>query len=221
MIRGKGRNKLYPVCMLYWRDAYFRDLHEASIEAAAEGWSMYAEYCSEQEKGLRSRAFAALKQFIRITLDAPLSERQRFVSWLLAFANERDGRDQLIPYPLKKSLIEPTLLNWLAAEPNNSVPHRWLGDREHLERALELDPSDQIARKNLIILLLSWLNYATHELPRGYLGSVPDDLKTLDRVEALLAGLSDESLRSSYAHEVAEERSAIANYLERDSGSSS
>jgi hypothetical protein len=201
--------------MFYWRDSYFRDLQEAAAAASDQGWSQYAEYCTEHEKGLRAPAFAVLGKFIQTVQSAPVSERRRFVSWVLEFANERRGRDLLIPYPLKTRLVEPTLLEWVEAEPDNSAPHRWLGGRDHLERALELDPSDQIARKRLIILLLSGIEYATHELPRGYLGDLPDDLKVLDRVEALLPDLLDKHLRDSYAQAVSEEREAIAKYLGR------
>jgi hypothetical protein len=62
---------------------------------------------------------------------------------------------------------------------------------------------------------LSGIEYATHELPRGYLGDLPDDLKVLDRVEALLPDLLDKHLRDSYAQAVSEEREAIAKYLGR------
>lgn len=201
--------------MQYWRDEYFRDLKDAAAGAKADGWLKFADYCSDQERGLRSSAFASLAQFIDGLQHASNSERIRFVSWILEFAHERSGRHLLIPHPLEKQIVEPCLHEWVMTEPENATPHRWIGSRDHLERALELDPSDQIARKKLIIGLLSWIDYATHELPRGYLGSVTEDLQTLDTIESLLPGLLDERLRLDYAAVVAEERAGIEKYLSR------
>lgn len=63
------------------------------------------------------------------------------------------------------------------------------------------------------ILLLSWIDYAAHELPREYLGTASEDLGTLDKVDSLLPALPDEGLRKAYAEAVAEERTAIHRYL--------
>jgi hypothetical protein len=60
---------------------------------------------------------------------------------------------------------------------------------------------------------LSWVDYTTHELPYGYLGSASDDLEALARADMLLSDLRDEESRVAYAAIVAEERAAIAGYL--------
>ena len=133
-------------------DQYFRDLKDAAIEVDSFGWTGYAAYCLEYESGLRANAFATLGTFIKVTTKASFTERRRFVSWLSAFADERKGRDRLIPYPLRKKVIEPTLDEWVQREPQCPEPHRWLGGRDHLERALELVPTDQIAIRKLVVL---------------------------------------------------------------------
>jgi hypothetical protein len=147
----------------------------------------------------------------------PFIERRRFVSWLMETAEGQEGRHMLIPYPLKIRVVEPTLLEWVEVEPCSSEPHRWIGGHEHLEKAVELDPADHIALKKFIIVLLSQVSYATHELLGGYLGSVSEDLTTLSKIEALLPRLTSEDDRAAYAADIAEERYAIHEHLRKQS----
>ena len=121
----------------------------------------------------------------------------------------------LIPHPLKIRVVEPTLLEWTDIEPTCSEPHRWLGGYEHLERAIELDPADQIALKELVLILLGQVSYSTHHLPVGYLGSAVKDFETLQRIETLLPGILSDDDRAAYAAEVVEETAAIRGYLKK------
>lgn len=165
------------------------------------------------DRGLRDEAFATLKLFIASVERADFQVRREFVSWLLAFAHHRDGSEVLIPYPLKTRIVEPTLSEWTLIETQCGEPHRWIGDREHLEIALNLDPSDQIARKKLIIDLLRYIEYAGHELPAGYIGDARKDLLILNRAEQLLRDADDAELRKHLISDIQEERAAIEDYI--------
>ena len=203
---------LYSDRVHFWREEYFRDLKAASLAAEVHGWMGYSRYCADQESGLRARAFASLVEFIKSLQSTSSAERRAFVSWVLSFAEDRKGRHLLIPFPLEKQIVEPTLLEWETAEPDSAEPHRWLGGQHHLERALEINPEDQVALKRLIVLYLSWIDYNGHELPYGYLGAISEDLKTLARVETLLPSLKDEASRLVYSTAAAEEKAAITAY---------
>jgi hypothetical protein len=135
--------------VFYWRQEYFRDLSETSDAARATKWTGYGTFCLEYERGLRKQAFAILERFIQSLEREPFEERRNFVSWLMALAHRREGRHMLIPHPLKLRVVEPTLVEWTVVDPMCAEPHRWLGGYEHLERAVELDPSDQIALRDL------------------------------------------------------------------------
>lgn len=202
--------------MWFWRDTYFQTLKDVAAEASTSPeWADYAAYCTEHERGLRRQAFAALDRFMSRMESAPFAERRRFASWLLHRADLHDGSHMLVPHPLRKRVIEPTLDEWLQVEPTSSEPHRWLGGYEHLKRAIELDPADDIARRRFIRCILGSVDYATHELPHGYLGEPVADLAVLAEAEAALPGLSSDDDRSRAAAEIVEQRRLIEVYLHR------
>jgi hypothetical protein len=202
--------------MWFWRDSYFQTLKDVVAEASSSPeWTDYAAYCTEYERGLRRQAFTILERFVAQMERAPFAERRRFVSWLLHRADLRDGSHMLAPHPLRKRIIEPTLDEWLRVEPASSEPHRWLGGYEHLKHAIELDPSDEIARRRFISSILGSVDYATHELPHGYLGHATEDLAVLAEAEAALSGLPSEDDRQRAAAEIAEQRRLIEDYLHK------
>jgi hypothetical protein len=202
--------------MWFWRDAYFQTLKDVAAEASqSPQWADYATYCAEHERGLRRQAFKILDRFIAQMERAPFAERRRFVSWLLHRADLRDGSHMLVPHPLRTRVIEPTLGEWLRVEPTSSEPHRWLGGYDHLKRAVELDPSDEIARRRFISCILGSVDYATHSLPYGYHGEPDGDLSVLAEAEAALSGLSSDDDRIRAAAEIGEQRRLIEDYLHR------
>lgn len=201
--------------MHYWRQDYFESIRAA---ATVSTWPEYTRYCHETDRGLRHEALAALEAFISSMEQASFQNRRAFVSWLLTFSHDRGGSERLIPHPLKVRVIEPTLSEWTLLEPSCAEPHRWIGDKENLEIALNLDPSDQIARKKLIIEILRYIEYAGHHLPSGYLGDAKADLVTLNRIEELLQGVDDTEFKDHLSSDVEEERAAIKEYIRGENG---
>jgi hypothetical protein len=199
--------------MHHWREDYFQTLKDVAAEARTfPEWADYADFCAEYEKGLRRRALAVLERFIASLESAPFAERRRFVSWILNRAEGREGRDMLIPHPLHRRVVEPTLLEWTQVEPQCAEPHRWLGDYEHLKLAIELDPEDQQARKKLVVHILS--RVGTYELPDRYIGSPDVDLALLDEADTLLQGLRSDEERRRLCALILEERALIREYLD-------
>jgi hypothetical protein len=200
--------------MYFWRDRYFQTVKEVAVEAGdTPQWADYAAFCTEKERGLRQQAMSLLNRFISSLEGAPFPERRRFVSWLLDKTDGREGQHMLVPHPLFKRVIEPTLLEWTSTEPACSEPHRWLGGYEHLKHALELDPADELARRKFIACILGKVGFSTHELPFGYLGVPEKDLAALDEAEAALSRLPSDETRQCFDAEIAQVRKLIDDYL--------
>jgi hypothetical protein len=209
----------YSSYMHHWRKDYFETLQEVATDASqSPEWVDYATFCRLYESGLRKQAFNTLDHFISATKQAPFSDRRRFVSWIMSKAEGRKGSHMLLPHPLFIRLIEPTLLEWTIVEPNCSEPHRWLGGYEHLKLAIELDPSDELARKKLIVCIMSGIDYAAHELPSGYLGNAREDLVALSEADDLVAIVQDDQFRAFWLSEIGSERKRIQDYLNRSQG---
>jgi hypothetical protein len=201
--------------MLHLRDKYFQSLREvASLARTTPEWSDYATFCEKYEQGLRNDAFTILKSFINFLEHAPFAERRRFVSWLLPRADGREGQHMLVPHPLSHRIVEPTLKEWAQTEPLCAEPHFWLGGYDNLKLALELTPDDEVIRRKLVAWILNRVDFATHELPTGYIGKPSEDIAALDEAEEVLAGLPSDMERTEFAAEVSEQRNLIQAYLQ-------
>lgn len=207
-----GRLRMY-----FWREEYFKTLKDVAAEArAVPEWADYAAFCEEYERGLRREAFTILERFISSLERAPFSERRCFVSWLSGRADRRKGRHMLVPHPLHVRIVEPTLLEWTVVEPNCSEPHLWLGGYDHVKRAFELEPDNQLARRKLIIFIWGRVDFESYEW--GHLGNADKDLATLSEVEELLKGLSNEEDRLNLASDLAKDRTWIEEHWRKQSG---
>jgi hypothetical protein len=203
--------------MHFWREKYFQTLKDVAAEARAiPAWADYAAFCEEYERGLRQEAFNILKRFTSSMERAPFVERRRFVSWLSQQADRREGRHMIIPHQLYVRLVEPTLLEWTAVEPVCCEPHLWLGGLDHLKRAFELEPDNQLARRKLLLLRWGQVDFKAYEL--GYLKNFDQDIAILSEAEELLRGLSNEEDRLSLAADLAEDRRFIEDRVRRQSG---
>jgi hypothetical protein len=202
--------------MYHWRDTFFQTLRDIALEArSAQKWPDYVTFCEEYERGLRAAAFSALDRFVANLERAPFPERREFVDWLLRRTDGRDGLGMVMPHPLYRRIVEPTLIQWTEIDPGCADPYQWLGGYENLKHALKLNPNDHIARRKLISRILQRVSFATHELPAGYLGSPLEDLVALDEAEALTQELDSEVERRELGVSIGEQRKLIQAYLRR------
>lgn len=200
--------------MYFWRDKNFHSLTEAaSFSSDIPDWKDYSEYCKLLERGLRKDAFSHLSTFIDSAIGWDFSQKRQFASWLFHFAYTNPDCFQLMPQPLSKRLLEPTLTEWTEREPGCAEPHRWLGTRKHLRQAIELDSKDEIARQLLIENLFHGVHYATHELPYGYIGNPQEDFLNLDEIESLLLGITDSKSYQLCTDAMSKYRTIINDYL--------
>jgi hypothetical protein len=140
----------------------------------------YKEYCEYRSQGRRQEAFRALNRFLAQASDWEFNDKKEFVDWILwVHFGLPDGSD-LLPDPLYRNLIEPTLSEWREKEPGSGASFRWSGGVENLRKALEIDRHDEIAQMKFAKAILNHTNYSIHELPTAYLGEPHEDLSDLE-----------------------------------------
>jgi hypothetical protein len=170
-------------------DADMDGLAELSGQARERtDWLGFARFCDLRGKGLRAEAFKSLSQFLAQATSWPFEARLQFTRWLLD--RWRPGLN--LPQPLHAHLVVPTVREWIKNDPHEASAHLWLGllgcdnPTLHVERALELDPHLDSARKTLVQWILADIDYNQHEMPSLYIHDPREDLKSLERAESLV-----------------------------------
>lgn len=182
---------------------YNSDLDELKrLAAEAElnsQYRLFAEFAASRAQGVRQRALDRLAGFLEEARLWPFPERLDFVRWLLGRSCQFSDNTVVLPQPLREALIVPTVREWADASPESADPFLWLGllrcdePALHLEKALQLNPSCDLARKTLVEWIVADIEYNQHELPQLYIHDPRDDLKSLDRATILLSEhLTDE-----------------------------
>lgn len=114
--------------MWYWNKSNFEGLAEVS-EAIKdkEQWHLFKTYLQLRERGLRKQALLAISELINDAKQWTTVERRHFADWVYDTKIRVPDARQLIVTPLNDELLIPTLQEWASSEPENYIPHRWLG----------------------------------------------------------------------------------------------
>lgn len=202
--------------MYYWRKDYFESLRELGADAVKfPEWTDYFAYCALLERGLRKEAFAKLNLFILVLLTTPFEPRRRFVSWLYHRVWRSGWLDSFVPHPLRSKIVEPTLREWIDLEPSDAEPHCWLGTIDSVRRAVALDPQSEVACSLFIHKIVDAIEFATYELPTGYLGDDPlTDLTELAIVARLLVNIRCPDERAQLMVRIAQVKELLDDYIQ-------
>lgn len=141
--------------MYYWNRDNFEGLKAVGDKySALEGYELFGKYCLQKEQGLKKQANATLNEFVTRCKNQSLAEQRMIAVELLSLGYWNREIHQLLAYPVIAFLKE-LLAQWVVEEPNHSIPHRWLGyineDITSYEKALELDPTDEISLTQVVI----------------------------------------------------------------------
>lgn len=198
--------------MYYWRKKSFEKLQTLRERlACVPELADYVNYVDLLARGLRKEALRHIADLVA-TLRALPTGRQRQMASMLSRETQDESGHRLLPEPLNRLFIAPTLEAWKLAEPNNPEPFRWTIVLNDLIRAVELDPTCDQTRRRLIVKILGVVGYSTHELPAGYLGSVEDDLELLRVAKRESQMIKDRTIREQYLSQIEMELNAIDSY---------
>jgi hypothetical protein len=182
-------------------------------------WIDYANYCFDREKGLRKESFKHLDTFLKSTENWSLDKKIDYVKFLFAFfENVQEADYGPFPQPLSEKLVKSTLTAWCDTEKIDSSPFRWFGkyyrSEEHLFRALEINPADDLARQ----VILGWwtynIYYSVHHLPEGYIGEPFEDMKLGEKIKEQIQQLTILELREHWTKELEEDMELVRNYID-------
>ncbi len=179
----------------------------------------YSAYCTNREKGLRKLAFKNLDNFIKSTQNWTIHEKIDFVKVAcLLFESVVEADYGGFPQPLSEKVIKPTLEKWCEFEKIDNNPFRWYGtyyrSEEHLFRALEIDPNDDVARSKILDWWTYDIYYSIHHLPHGYIGNPQEDLLLIEKIKEQISLLVDEKRKKYYTKELNQDLEIIQNYIE-------
>jgi hypothetical protein len=182
-------------------------------------WTEYANYCFAREKGLRKEAFKHLDNFLRATNDWTNDQKIEFAKFLFPYFEMVEEADYgPFPQPLGERLVKPTLGYWCENEKLDERPFRWYGtyyrSEEHLFKALELNPKDDIARQRLLTWWTYNIYYAIHHLPEGYIGDPQEDLELAEKAKYHIDQLTDANLWAKWTKELEQDLELVKNYVE-------
>lgn len=182
-------------------------------------WTEYANYCFDREKGLRKNAFKHLEIFIKDSKKWALGDRIEFICFIFPyFETVHDADYAGFPQPLNEMLIKPTLEEWCSFESKDNRPFRWYGryyrSEEHLFKALELDPFDDIARNTIISWWSYEIYYSVHHLPDYYIGDPYESIILSDKINAQISLLGNNVLKTTLEKSLEEDLDLVRNYIE-------
>ncbi len=162
---------------------------------------------------------ARLEVFIEAASRWSFDERLAFCMWLLEESRRLFDPTLLLSQPLYTRLVVPAVREWREQSPDDARPHLWLGMLRcddpslHLEHALRLDPSCELARVTLTQWILGDVEYNQHELPAFYIHDPRDDLVALDRADGLASDSAEQAWVEGVRREIADLRMRAEGWL--------
>lgn len=196
------------------KNSFFLTIAESNHKTE---WKTFVTYCKKREKGLRNKAFTELETFLIQTNEWTITQKIDFIYYLFPIIESCDIDYQVvIPHPLDKQLIQPTLKKWCEYEKLNSNPFRWYGkyfdSEKHLEKAVNLNPSDDLARIAILGLWLPKIRFSIPILPNGFRGNILEDDKIVDKITNHLLNLKNPDSRNYWQNAYKNEIEIINNY---------
>jgi hypothetical protein len=193
--------------MHYWNQDNFEGLKSIGQKfSSIDGYELFGSYCLQKESGFKKPANIAVEEFIAITKTKPL-DKQREIAVELSILGFWNGNiHQLLNYPLV-TYLTGVLTQWTADEPENPTPYKWLGyltrDISWYEKALQLDPNDDICISRIALAHINDLDHQTHHLSESlFLGTLDDAKKSLASARQLTARLTIDTARATLNEEL-------------------
>lgn len=193
--------------MYYWNKDNFDGLESVGeMYSSRDGYELFGVYCLQKGKGLKKQAVAAIKEFVSVSKKEPLEKQRAIAEELSALAFHNHEIHQLLAFPLSVYL-KGVLEQWQSDDPRNPIPLKSLGyidgDVSYYERALELDPEDDVCISRIAQAHLNDVDFQTHHLSESqFLGDFSRAKNALLLAKSLIERLSAEDIFSEMQSEL-------------------
>ena len=193
--------------MYYWNQDNFEGMKSVGEKySSIESYELFGKYCLLKEQGLKKLAVASIKEFVSVSKNRTLKEQRGIAEELASLSFWNGDIHQLLAHPLVEFLKEVLEL-WTSDDRDNPTPHKWLayigGDISYYERALELDPTDEICISRIAQAHLNDLEFQTHHLSESlFLGDLREAKNSLLAAQSLIDTLSTEDVKSKMQKEL-------------------
>ena len=188
--------------MYYWNQKNYESLKEIGEQySSLQGYELFGKYCLLKEQGLKKQAVSTIKEFVAKLKNESVQVQRDMTVELSSLRFWNGETHQLISYPLQIFLKE-VLSAWASEDINNATPHRWLGyisgDLESYQRALDINPQDDICITKLAQAHLNDVDFQTHHLSESQLlGELCDARDSIGKAEVLIDTLSTDQVKRS------------------------
>ncbi|SNS85299.1 hypothetical protein SAMN05446037_102418 [Anaerovirgula multivorans] len=188
--------------MYYWNKDNFQGLKDIGEKYSnISGYESFAKYCLLKEKGIKKQALKAIEEFILLTKNKSIDEQREIARELVSLSYYNTDIHQLLAHPLHQFLIK-VLKDWAETKVTDVVPYRWLGymcrDLISYEKALEINPTDEISIVELAKAELNYIDFQTHHLcETRFIGEIDDARNCLERVSKLIDKLKPGQLKDN------------------------
>jgi len=168
----------------------------------------FLEYVALRNKGLKKDAQKELEFFIIDFISQNKDIQRHCINLICKIAFLSNRYDLYLPYNLYNKVFVPGLKNWIADDPKNAIPYKWINDWEQNKKSIELDSTDEIAIEKFSNQVIGRVSMNQHELTAGYSydGDPIEDLSLINYVQKFVTGINDENKRNEITERLTELR---------------
>lgn len=170
----------------------------------------FLQFINQAERGRQREANQALESFVKQAERWSADRRRDFAAWLMGIVEGLPDASEVLVTTLRARFLQPVLIGWRAAVPEDIRPYRWLGlyietpdQLDNLRAAIRLGGQQEqrailkIAHKALYAF---WYNQ--HHFPLEYMGEPEKDIILAQEVNALIALVKDKRVREGLARDM-------------------
>lgn len=193
--------------MYYWNRDNFEGLKSiGDTYSSIKGYELFGKYCLQKEQGLKKLAINSIKSFVIDVKKRSVHEQREIAEELSSLAFWNGKIHQLLSHPLVE-LLKGILENWTTDEPENATPHKWLGyiarDIASYQRALEIDPNDEICLTRIAQSHLNSVDFQSHHLSESlFIGDYEFAKASLEQAQCLIKKVNSPDVKEKMQSEL-------------------